>query len=306
MKKFFIILFLFCFTGTVFANPFCIKEPLCVKEVEKGVYLVKINPKVYSVHTYGVKRLTTTEEVYKNNDFVAVLNGGYFDFTNTKTMSFVLKNEEIILDPLKNEHLSENEVLKQNIDLILNRGEFRIMDCNGETKYEILKHYDTVKDGCKIVDSLQAGPIIYPENKSNEEFFTKRNAEGKLVRDSIEVLKANKEDKEESTTNSSIHMVLNIFKNILASKMFGNKKAELDYALCCYFGYGIKHEYAQAFYIFSKLLKSGNKDVKYYLANCYYYGYGVEKNDVKAAVLYESAARNGNEKALRNLMKLRG
>lgn len=188
MKKkllLFLILF-FGFFNIAMANPFCIKEPLCVREPEKGIYLIKINPNIYSIHTFAVDGLMKSEDVFKNNNFVAVLNGGYFDFGNYKTVSFVLKDEKILLDPMQNEHLSQNMALKPNLDLILNRGEFRVLDCGGKIKYDILKHYDIVKNGCKIVDSLQAGPIIYPEDKSEEEYFVKRNAEGKLIRNAIQ------------------------------------------------------------------------------------------------------------------------
>jgi len=187
MKKIIATLSILFYVSTGFASALCIKEPFCVKEPEPGLYIIKVNTKDYNIRTFAVDGLMKSEDVYNNNNFKAVLNGGYFDFGNKKTVSFVLKDEKILLDPMENEHLSQNMALMPNIDLILNRGEFRILNCDGKKKYDILKHYDVVKDGCKIVDSLQAGPIIYPENKSEEEYFTKKDVNGKYVRNAIQV-----------------------------------------------------------------------------------------------------------------------
>ena len=189
MKKFILLLLLvFIFSNLVYANPFCIKEPICIREPEEGLIVVKINTKQYSVRPYIIEKgFDTSENVFKNNKFYGVLNGGYFDFKNMKTVSFVIKDEQVVLDALKNEHLSANPLIKDHVDLIFNRSELRRMECNGQIKYDILKHYDVVPEGCKIIDSLQAGPILYPENRSTEEFFTKYDADGKLVRDAIQV-----------------------------------------------------------------------------------------------------------------------
>ena len=187
MKKLLVLLLTtVCFADFAFAKT-CFRDSICIKELEKGLFVIKIDTKKHSVRPYIIEKgLDTAENVYNNNDFYGVLNGGYFDFKNKKTVSFVVKDGKTILNPLDNENLSQNEGLKLNIDLIYNRGEFRRLDCNSKIKYDILKHYDTIPEGCKIVDSLQAGPILYPELKSREEFFIKRNEEGKLTRDAIQ------------------------------------------------------------------------------------------------------------------------
>ena len=188
MKKLAVtILAFFIVTNIAIAGPFCIKEPVCIREPEKGLYLIKINTKQYSVRPYIIEQgFDTSENVFRNNKFELVVNGGYFDFKNKKTVSFVMKDEKVVLDPLKNEHLSYNPLIRDFVDLIYNRGELRRMDCNGEIKYDILKHYDVVKNGCKIIDSLQAGPILYPENKSEEEFFIKKDENGNITRNAIQ------------------------------------------------------------------------------------------------------------------------
>ena len=188
MKKVVVLFLIFLLTNTVMASPFCIKEPVCVKEPEKGLYVIKVNTKEYNVRPYIIEEgFATSESVYKNNNFQAVVNGGYFDFKNKKTVSYVLKDEQIVLDPMENEHLSDNPGIRDYLDLIVNRSEIRRMNCGGQIRYDILKHYDVVPKGCKIVDSLQGGPMVYPQNKSDEEFFTKKDAEGNLVRNAIQV-----------------------------------------------------------------------------------------------------------------------
>ena len=188
MKKIIALALIFMSTNIAFAGPFCIKEPVCIREPEEGLYVIKINTKQYNVRPYIIEEgFDTSENVFNKNKFQAVINGGYFDFKNKKTVSYVLKDEQIVLDPMKNEHLSDNPGISDYLDLIVNRSELRRMDCDGEIRYDIKKHYDIVPYGCKLIDSLQAGPMLYPQNKSDEEFFTKKDAEGKLVRNAIQV-----------------------------------------------------------------------------------------------------------------------
>ena len=181
-----LILTIFCLTNFAYSK-ICFKEPVCLSEPEKGLFVLKIDTKKYSIRPYVIEEgLDTSENVYKNGNFSVVINGGYFDFLNKKTVSFVVKDGVTVLDPLKNENLMNSQALKPNIDLVLNRGELRRLDCGGEIKYEILKHYDTVKPGCRILDSLQAGPILYPELKIEEEYFVAKDKAGEIIRDAIQ------------------------------------------------------------------------------------------------------------------------
>lgn len=186
MKKF-VALSLFLFTVSNFAySEICFKKDICVKEPKKGLFVVKINTKKRTVKPYAVENgLETSEKIYKNNNFLGVLNGGYFDFKSKKTVSYVIIDGKIVLDPMENENLTNNIGLKPNLDLIINRGEFRRLNCDGKIKYDISKHFDTIKPNCQIVDSLQAGPILYPEIKSEEEYFVKKDATGKITRNAI-------------------------------------------------------------------------------------------------------------------------
>ena len=77
-NKFFalIILGIFGFVNYAYANPFCIKEPICIREPEKGLYLVKINTNVYSVRPYAIENgLERSETVFKNNELKGIIIG---------------------------------------------------------------------------------------------------------------------------------------------------------------------------------------------------------------------------------------
>ena len=77
MKKVVVLFLILLLTNTVMASPFCIKEPVCVKEPEKGLYVIKVNTKEYNVRPYIIEEgFATSESVYKNNNFQAVVNGG--------------------------------------------------------------------------------------------------------------------------------------------------------------------------------------------------------------------------------------
>lgn len=189
MKKIILLLLLLLFSSSiVYSYPFCFKNSICIKEYKKGLYIIKVNTKKHKISTFIINNgFDTTENVYKNNDFLGVLNGGFFDFKSKKTVSFVTKNKEIVLDPLENENLTKSLYFKNHLDLIINRSEFRKLLCEGEIKYDITYHYDTVPKGCFITDALQAGPMLYPEDQSEKEFFTKKDNNGKLIRNAIQV-----------------------------------------------------------------------------------------------------------------------
>ncbi len=48
---------------------------------------------------------------------------------------------------------------------ILNRSEFRVMQCGNKFEYSIVSHKSEVPFGCALVTSAQGGPLILPELK---------------------------------------------------------------------------------------------------------------------------------------------
>lgn len=70
--------------------------------------------------------LMTTREVHKKADAVLTINGGFFDPQNKKTVSYVTNDGHMMADPLFNENLLADPILRKNLDKILNRSEFRV------------------------------------------------------------------------------------------------------------------------------------------------------------------------------------
>ena len=91
-------------------------------------------------------------------------------------------------DPLFNENMMTNPVLRQNMQKILNRTEFRILDCDSKLKYEIAAHNANVDFLCSVVTSAQGGPQLLPNLRLEEEFFIVKDADGNVVRESASVL----------------------------------------------------------------------------------------------------------------------
>lgn len=132
--------------------------------------------------------LITNKEAHLRAKARLTINAGYFDPNNEKTISYIVLDRNTIEDPIMNNALLENPVLMRNLDKILNRTEFRVVECqNGKLHYEIVPHKSNVDFGCNIITSAQAGPLVYPQLRLEEEFFiVKEN--GEVVRESCSVL----------------------------------------------------------------------------------------------------------------------
>ncbi len=155
-----------------------------------GVHMVKINNAPdYEIAPIVTEELTTAKDLYNSESTLRVLvNAGFFDPNNGKTASYVVKNGKIILNPHDNETLMQNEALKPYMDRILNRGEFRVLDCAGKQRFDITYHNETPINGCKIVHSIQAGPILDERMDLEKEYFVVKDKD-KIVRDSISATK---------------------------------------------------------------------------------------------------------------------
>ena len=116
------------------------------------------------------------------------INTGFFDPNNQKTISYIVYDSQIVEDPLFNENMMANSVLRQNLQKIINRTEFRILDCDSKLKYEIAQHNAKVDFLCSIVTSAQGGPQLLPDLRLEEEFFIVKDADGNIIRESASVL----------------------------------------------------------------------------------------------------------------------
>lgn len=156
----------------------------------KGLYIIRIpKERNANIRPYVTKYLTYNKNVYAQTRAELVINAGYFDPNNKKTTSYVIIDKKLVLDPTTNKSLMSNKAVKPYIDTVLNRTEFRVLDCHGKTKYDIAPHDAKTPFRCSIKHSIQAGPMIYPDLKLSREYFVVKDKNGKVIRDSITALK---------------------------------------------------------------------------------------------------------------------
>lgn len=182
---FFSIIILSLFQTPVFAV--C---PYRIVQDPQGVYIVEINTtKTKSkLFPYIVSDLETNQNVYNRVDSRFVVNAGFFDPKNQKTVSYVVIDGVQVLDPNQNENLVNNETLKPYLEKILNRSEFRILvNQKGKYIYDIAPHNEPVQDGYELKHSIQAGPMLFPDLRLEEEFFVLVR-DGKIVSESASAL----------------------------------------------------------------------------------------------------------------------
>lgn len=166
---------------------FC--EPINV-EYNDGIYHIILDGKnlAKKIKFVSSQNLITNREAHATSGALLTINAGFFDPKNQKTISYIVEDGNIVADPLFNENLLMNPVLRQNINKITNRTEFRVVECNEKYHYEIVSHKTPVDFACSVVTSAQGGPMILPELRLEEEFFILKNAEGKIIRESASVL----------------------------------------------------------------------------------------------------------------------
>lgn len=189
MKKFILILislFLALLSSVSMAD-FC--EPIQVN-YNDGIYHIVMDGKKVEKRLKFVssEKLMTNKEAHVDSGALLTINAGFFDPKNQKTISYIVTDRITAADPLFNENLMLNPVLRQNIEKITNRTEFRVVDCDGKINYEIVPHKTPVDFTCSVITSAQGGPMILPELKLEEEFFIVKNKEGKIIRQSASVL----------------------------------------------------------------------------------------------------------------------
>lgn len=192
IKKLFRFLFLFIvivstalsMEANAFANQYKVMKD------SDGVYVVEIygNKVKDKLVPYVVQDLETNDAVYKTTGAKFCVNAGFFDPKNQKTVSYVVIDGQIVANPEENENLTSNKSLKNYMDKILNRSEFRILeDEKGKISYDIASHNDAVKEGYKLKHSIQAGPMLYPDLRLEEEFFVLKK-DGKIISESASAL----------------------------------------------------------------------------------------------------------------------
>ncbi len=168
-KTILLILSLILFYTPVFA-----KEKIQYTNDTPGIYVFKINTKKYGtkIKPYVASSTRTTRKVYDDNCFDLVVNGGFFDVKNGKSVSYVTIDNNLVYDIENYEKFIQNLKNEQRYEKVLSRGELRILENKRhKLKFDIARHNAPVKKGWKIKHSLQAGPILYPEMDLNGEGF---------------------------------------------------------------------------------------------------------------------------------------
>ena len=185
MKKFLSFLLIILAVNTVYA---CSSDITVNKE--DGVYHIvlsgkKIKKKIAFISS---PNLITNKEAHIKSGSQLTINAGFFDPKNQKTISYIVYDSQTIEDPLFNENLMYNPVLRKNMKSILNRTEFRVLECDNKLKYEIAQHNSKVDFMCSIKTSAQGGPQLLPNLRMEEEFFVVKDEEGNIIRESASVL----------------------------------------------------------------------------------------------------------------------
>ena len=181
MKKIVLFLSLFLFSNPVFAG--------ISLDFDDGIYHIVISGKSFEkkINFIAFETLKTNEEVHKITGSELTINTGFFDPKNQKTISHIVNGGVVLEDPRLNENLMNNPILRQNIDKIFNRTEFRVVECDDKYHYEITQHNVPVDFSCSIVTSAQGGPMLLPQLRLEEEFFIQTKND-EVIRESASAL----------------------------------------------------------------------------------------------------------------------
>ena len=165
MKKKIISSFLLFLFGFFCILPVYAQEKIDVINDEVGIWIFKINTKKYGakIKPYISKNLATPQKIYDDNSFDLVVNGGFYDVKNGKTVSYVIIDGVMEGDLDLHTDLTESLKKEGRYDKVASRAELRILENKRhKLKFDIKRHTDPVKKGWKIKHSLQAGPMFYP------------------------------------------------------------------------------------------------------------------------------------------------
>lgn len=183
MKKIALLVCLLLLGSSVLASPVSIKE-------DNGIYHITLNGNAVKkrINFIATDSLKTNKEVHEMTRALLTINTGFFDPKNGKTISYIVTDGQTVADPLMNDGLMLNPLLRLHMKKILNRSEFRVVECNKKLRYEIVPHNAPVDFMCSVKTSAQGGPQLLPELRLEEEFFILKNEEGNIIRQSASVL----------------------------------------------------------------------------------------------------------------------
>lgn len=180
-----LILFLIFLTPSfAFAKKKC---PLyTINKTAENIYVIEVNDLQggHYLIPYVSDTLETNIDIYKKTGAKFSVNTGFFDFINQKTVSYVTVHGKVVANPEDNENFMKNKTLQPYIDKILNRSEFRILKTEDKKIiYDIAPHNDPIPENMTLIHSVQGGPALLPEVRTEEECFVIKK-DGKIIRES--------------------------------------------------------------------------------------------------------------------------
>ncbi|MDD3593246.1 MAG: phosphodiester glycosidase family protein [Candidatus Gastranaerophilales bacterium] len=158
-------------------------EKICTFSNNNGLYIFsfKLNTNI-EVSPYVSDRLESVDTIAQKTGAIAVINTGFFDPKNKKSVSYVKQNGIVLANPKENENLTQNKELQPHLEKIFNRVEFRVLKCQEKLTADITYPSVPVPEKCELVSSTQAGPMLLPEMDLEKEFFVVKK-DGKIIRD---------------------------------------------------------------------------------------------------------------------------
>ena len=186
MKKILVSIFMFSIiliSGAALASDIDVKY-------DDGIYHIVLSGKKIKRQMKFISspNLITNREAHIKTGSKLTINAGFFDPKNQKSISYIVNDSQTVEDPLFNDGIMMNPALRQNLQKILNRTEFRVLDCGNKLKYEIAQHNSKIDFMCSIITSAQGGPQLLPNLRLEEEFFIVKDADGNIIRESASVL----------------------------------------------------------------------------------------------------------------------
>ena len=192
MKKIIVSIFIILFAATSSAFAKNTNDGITVEHSTPGIYVFKMDTKKMGdkIKPHVANKLTTTSDIYKNNEnYSLVVNGGFFDILTGDAVSYVTIDGNVVETPFSNMKLIQNAGKTNRFEAILNRAEFRILqDKRGALSFDIDNHFAPVEEGKTIKHSIQGGPLIYPKMNLEKESFIKTE-NNKVTFQAADVLK---------------------------------------------------------------------------------------------------------------------
>ena len=181
--------FLLLMLSFILISPACNAGEINITK-DNGIYHIilkgeKIKKRIKFVTS---EDLMTNREAHVRARSTLTVNAGFFDPKNGKTISYVVTDRITSADPMFNNSLLANPFFRLNMNKILNRSEFRVMQCGNKFEYSIVSHKAEIPFGCVLQTSAQGGPLILPELRMEEEGFVVKNEQGEVIRESASVL----------------------------------------------------------------------------------------------------------------------